>query len=289
MIQPQGPGSPFQLLFNDDVQAEPSLPEAYRQLYPGDWHPPVIAGRPYIYSNFAQSRDGRISFNEPGMEDASHVTKANPHDRWLMGLLRACADAVIVGDVTVNKETDHIWTAEFIYPPDAPALADLRRSEGYRPIPLLVILSFDGGLDFNMACFKRADMHIVLATTTRGVANLQGVDCAATLEVHDLGEDAVDLQRLAQMLHSDYGIRHLLCEGGARVFAAMLDAGLIDEEFVTFCPTFVGRSPDHFRPSYTEGVAWLPDNAPHSQPLSMHRAGDLLFLRTRCRYKAVPK
>jgi riboflavin biosynthesis pyrimidine reductase len=87
------------------------------------------------------------------------------------------------------------------------------------------------------------------------------------------------------MLHSDYGIRNLLCEGGARVFANMLDAGLIDEEFVTFCPTFVGRSPDRFRPSYCEGVAWLPETAPYSKPISLHRAGDLLFMRTRCHYQ----
>ena len=68
------------------------------------------------------------------------------------------------------------------------------------------------------------------------------------------------------MLHDDYGVRHLLCEGGARVFANMLDAHLVDEEFVTLCPTFVGRSPDLFRPSYTEGVAWLPPTAPRSNP-----------------------
>jgi hypothetical protein len=64
----------------------------------------------------------------------------------------------------------------------------------------------------------------------------------------------------------------------------LLNLGLVDEEFVTWCPAFVGRSPERQRPSYTEGVAWLPDNAPYSKPLSLHRGGDCLFLRTRCHY-----
>jgi 5-amino-6-(5-phosphoribosylamino)uracil reductase len=285
MTQPQGPGSPYQLLFSDETAETPSLPEAFRQIYPGDWHVPALQDRPYIYSNFAQSRDGRISFNEPGAESAEPVTKANPHDRWLMGLLRVRADAILVGDVTVNKESGHIWTPEFIYPPDAEAFAALRAVEGYRPVPRLVSLSLDGKVNFDEATFQRNDVHIILATTAKGAAQASDVQRAATIDVHNLGDLTVDLQRLMRLLRSDYGITNLLCEGGARVFANLLDAGLIDEEFVTYCPTFVGRSPDRFRPSYCEGVAWQPETAPYSKPLSLHRAGDLLFMRTQCQYQ----
>lgn len=283
-----GLDAPFGLLFGPDEAALPSLPEPFRAVYPGDWHTRQPGQRPYIYSNFAQSRDGRISFNEPGMQDASHVTKAFPHDRWLMGLLRCRADAILVGDRTVQLETGHVWTAEFIYPPAAPAFAALRRAEGYGPVPKLVILSFSGDLDFAEERFQNPALHILLATTTAGVARAQASglaqQCAAQVDMLGLGEDAVDLTALARLLRAEYSIRHLLCEGGANVFANLLDAGLIDEEFVTLCPTFVGRSPGQFRPSYTEGVAWLPETAPYSQPLALHRAGDYLFLRTRCRY-----
>jgi 5-amino-6-(5-phosphoribosylamino)uracil reductase len=246
---------------------------------------PEIKGRPYIYSNFAISRDARISFNEPGQEAAVHVTKANPHDRWLMGLLRMRADAVIVGDTTVNKETGHVWTAEFIYPPDAVAFSAQRCAEGRRPFPLLVILTLDGRLNFDATCFGSANQQIVIATTSHGVAKVRDVTCAASLDVYGLGEDAADLRRLVQILQHDYYVNSLLCEGGARVFAAMLDAHLVDEEFVTLCPTFVGSRSSHLRPSYTEGIAWMPDSAPYSRPVSLHRAGDYLFLRTRCAYQ----
>jgi riboflavin biosynthesis pyrimidine reductase len=285
MTQPKGPGSPFQLLFAQDSAEDPSLPSAFREIYPGDWRRPEIEGRPYVYTNFAQSRDGRISFNEPGMRDASHVTKAFAHDRWLMGLLRVRAHAIMVGDTTINLESGHVFTPDFIYPPEGEAFNALRQAEGYNPLALIVILSYAGKINFDEACFQREDTHIVIATTTQGAANIAGVRTAASLDILDLGQQAADLHRLMAILYSDYGVHNLLCEGGARVFAGMLDAGLIDEEFVTWCPTFVGRSDERFRPSYTEGVAWLPTTAPYSAPLSLHKAGDYLFLRTRCRYQ----
>ena len=293
MTQPQGPGVPFQLLFTEESAPSPSLSDDFLAVYPGDWHLPDVDGRPYIYTNFGMSRDGRISYNEPGREDAVHVTKADPHDRWLMGLLRMRADAFMVGDTTMALEKYHFetagdvcpWTSEFICPSDAAAFAAQRRAEGYRPHPLFVLLSLDGNVDLNLSCFAQPDRPIVLATTTRGAESAKQRGVPANVDIHALGEHAADLSRLAQLLYSDYGIRHLLCEGGATVFANLLDAGLVDEEFVTWCPTFVGRSRERHRPSYTEGVAWLPGSAPYSKPLSLHRGGDCLFLRTRCKYK----
>ncbi len=285
MIELQGPGIPFQLLFNGDIPSTPSLPAEFRQIYPGDWHLPTIAGRPYTYSNFAQSRDGRISYNEPLAFSGGEVTDFNAHDRWLMALLRARADAVMTGDATVNLETEHLWTAEFICPYDGAAFAELREAEGYAPVPILIIVSREGKVNFDALCFRQSALQIILATTQQGAANAQGVHCAARLDIHELGKENVDLQRLSRILHSDYGVRNLLCEGGARTFTAMLDAGLIDEEFVTFCPNFIGRSDEKFRPSYTEGVAWMPGKGPYSQPFSLHRAGDFLYMRTLCHYK----
>ncbi len=131
----------------------------------------------------------------------------------------------------------------------------------------------------------RDDMHIVLATTTEGAVYARQFEVGATFDVHDLGRESADLQRTVDMLYSEYGVRNLLSEGGSTVQAGLLAAGLIDEEFVSWCPSFVGRSDAKFRPSYTEGVAWHPTKSPYSKPISLHRNGDLLYLRTRCEYK----
>jgi len=286
MVELQGPGSPFQLLFNGNIPPNPSLPANFRGIYPGDWHlPDPVHGRPYTYSNFAQGRDGRISYNEPNAFSGGEVTDFNAHDRWLMALLRARADAVMSGDATLNLETEHLWTAEFMCPYDGAAFAELREAEGYTPVPILVVVSMEGNLNFDALCFRQSALQVVLATTSRGAAHARGVQCAARVDVHDLGKESVDLARLSWLLYSDYRVRNLLCEGGARLFGAMLDAGLIDEEFVTFCPNFIGRSNEKFRPSYTEGVAWMPGKAPYSQPFSLHRAGDFLYMRTNVHYR----
>jgi riboflavin biosynthesis pyrimidine reductase len=292
MPHPQGPANPFQLLFADDSTDPPSLPDPFRAIYPGDWRMPRPANRPYIYTNFGISRDGRISYNEPALEGAYHVTKGDAHDRWLMGLLRMRADAVLMGDTTIRLEgyplrtaADPVpWSAEAICPPDAAAFTAQRQAEGYAPLPLFVVLSFDGQVDLTAGCFTAPGRRVILATTKQGAVNARQAGISEQIDLLDLGEESADLTRLVELLYQDDGVRHLLCEGGSRVFANMLKWGLVDEEFVTWCPAFVGRSPDQHRPGYTEGVAWLPDNAPYSKPLSLHRGGDYLFLRTRCHY-----
>lgn len=288
----EGPGAPFTLLFNDAPSQTPSLPDTLLNIYPGDWHVPTIEGRPYVYSNLAISRDGRISFNEPGALGAEPVTLAAPHDRWIMALLRLRADAVMSGDNTLKLEdyrnypveSGCFWSAEAIYPPDAAGFAAQRQADGRPPFPLLVVLSLDGDMDLTAPFFNMPDCHTVFATTAAGAEKARSYGQPAQADILPLGDDVVDLSRLVDVLHRDYGVRHLLCEGGAGLQANMLDAGLIDEEFVTWCPTFVGQSADHRRPSYVEGVAWMPGQSPYSKPLTLHRGGDYLFLRTRCQY-----
>jgi len=281
---PIGPGSPFTLLFTEDHDEPPSLPEAFRQVYGGDWHIPPTAGRPYTYTNFATARDGRVSYNEPGISSGGDVTNFNPHDRWLMGLLRARADAIMSGDGTLKIEPEHFWTAEFICPGDAAAFTTLRQAEGRSYPPLFVIVSYACDFDETAFCFQQTDLQIILATTAHGYARGQAIHSKAKIDVHQLGEDAVDLPRLSQLLYAEYHVRTLLCEGGPRLLGGMLAAGLVDEEFVTFCPTFVGETKEKFRPSYVEGTAFLPQTTPYSRPHSLRRAGDFLFLQTRCSY-----
>ena len=80
---PQGPGSPFQLLFSDAPEGGSPLPEAFRRIYPGDWRIPDRTEQPYIYSNFATSRDGRITYQIPGLEGGADVTGYDAHDALL--------------------------------------------------------------------------------------------------------------------------------------------------------------------------------------------------------------
>ena len=283
VIAPRGPGAPFELLFDDSNGAGAALPESFRAVYPAPWRLPTPESRPYVYVNFVLSRDGRVSFNEPGHMSGVDVAGFDQHDQWLMGLLRSRADAILMGDNTLKIEPEHVWTAEFICPADAVAFTDLRESEGRSAMPLQVFLSLDGDVDVQTAkIFSVEEAHIVIATTVRGSAHLKSrPQVAASLDVLELGAESVDVRTLLSVLRDDFGVDTVLCEGGPRAYGSVLAAGCVDDEFLTLSPVVVGSSTDSPRPGLVEGVGFRATSAPYSRPLSLLRAGDLLFLRSR--------
>jgi 5-amino-6-(5-phosphoribosylamino)uracil reductase len=205
------------------------------------------------------------------------------HDQWLMGLLRSRADAILMGDMTLRVERDHVWTAEFICPADAEAFTTLRESEGRAAMPLQVFLSLDGDVDVEAASiFAVEEARVVIATTARGAARLKSrPQVAASLDVVELGSDSVDICALLTLLREDFGVATVLCEGGPRAYGSMLAAACVDDEFLTLSPVVVGSSADAPRPGLVEGVGFHAAASPRSRPLSLLRAGDLLFLRSR--------
>jgi 5-amino-6-(5-phosphoribosylamino)uracil reductase len=283
MIQPRGPGEQFTLLFDEEADLPAYLPEPFRQIYQGDWRPLDVTGRPYTFVNFVTARDGRVSFAEPGHASGADISGFSAPDRWVMGLLRAGADAVMMGEGTLHAEPDQLWSSDFIFPDDAEAYAELRRHLGLSALPLNVFVSLDGELNPAAAVFHQPNQHVVVATTERGRAQAEARlgNCAAKLDVLALGTTAADLDVLVRTLHEQYGVRALLCEGGPRVYGAMLQAGLVDEEFLTLSPLMVGEAPGTPRPSLVEGTAFAPGHAPRSTLVSLRRVGDHLFLRSR--------
>lgn len=271
------PGS-FELLFEDALDDGAGLPSDFRSVYGGDWRLPAEAPL-YLYVNFCVSRDGRVSFNEPGHSSGAEVCGFDLRDRWLMGVLRARADAVLVGDGTLRADPGHLWTPEFVCPDDAEAFAGLRRAEGRRPHPLQVVLSAEGAIPRDAAVLRERELETVVATTAAGARSLRDV---AVIQVLELGEDAVDLRRLVETLGERYGARTLLCEGGPRVYGSLLASGLPFDEFLTLSPLVLGESAEGpARPSLVEGVGFAPGEAPSSRLLSVRRAGSHLYLRSR--------
>jgi riboflavin biosynthesis pyrimidine reductase len=283
---PGGPGRPFERLLDVDTSAGLSLPETLQLLYDGDWRlPPPTSERPYTYANFVTSHDGRISFAEPGQWGGGAISRQNRHDQWLMGLLRARADAILVGETTLQREPTHDWTAEAIFPDDAPAWQELRQREGRAPVPLHIFLSQAGDLPRAAAVFDRAEIPVLIATTVEGAAEAESrVGDRPNVAVEAWGTEWVDLPQLLHALRTKRGLRTLLCEGGAHVYGALLAAQQLDDTFLTLSPIVVGNYPRDagpVRPSLVEGVAFPPEQPPHLRLLSVRRHGDYLFLRSR--------
>jgi riboflavin biosynthesis pyrimidine reductase len=279
-----GPGSAFQTLFTAPAEDGIVLDGGAQTLY-GGWTLPVFTDRPYVYVNFVTSRDGRVSFNIPGAIGGGAVSRNNKHDQWLMGLLRARADAVLVGDNTLKLESEHVWTAESIFPDDAVGFSALRQAEGRQPYPVQVFVSASGAIPAHAAVLKDPTLRIVIATTAGGARTaLSHLGERENVDVLACGEDQVDFRRLLHDLWSRYQVKSLLCEGGPRLYGSMLRAGAIDEECVTLSPIIIGNvSGFQERPGLVEGTAFSPDDAPTSTLLSVRKAGDYLFLRSRYR------
>ena len=102
----------------DKEKAEPALPRELRELYDGDLRfgePP--AARALVIANFVSTLDGVVSYKIEGRSGGSTISGSNPADKFIMGLLRASADAVMVGAGTLHDvSAESLWTPEFAYP-----------------------------------------------------------------------------------------------------------------------------------------------------------------------------
>jgi riboflavin biosynthesis pyrimidine reductase len=283
-----GPGSPFELLVDREelsladrnIVDGRGLPAEFREIYQGDWVIPNADWGLYRYSNFVVSHDGRISFAIPGHEGGGDVSGFNPHDQWLMGLLRARADAVVVGANTLRSESEHVWTAQFIFPSDGEAFASLRALEARASNPLQVCVTRSGDIYPDAAVFHDSSLHCVVITTREGATRLPGFT-QTNVEVVVAGETDVNLETGFSELSSRFGVQTILCEGGPRLYAAVIEANQLDDEFLTRSPIVIGSDPQSPRPGLIEGAVFPPTPAHSTRLVNLRIAGEHLFQRTR--------
>jgi riboflavin biosynthesis pyrimidine reductase len=268
-------GLTFDVLYEGDQPGERGLSDDLRTTYGSDWLIPEYSDRPYVYSNFVMSHDGRISFDVPGHEGGGDVSDFNAHDQWLMGLLRARADAVMVGAQTLRSEAEHRWTANFIFPDDSEAFTALRVAEGRRRTPWQVFVTARGDLPMDAAVMVDDELDVLVVTTETGAKQLHGHDIAVVI-AGDTEGNGVDFHRAFDILFNEFGIATLECEGGPRLYGELVSRRLIDDEFLTLSPVLIGGG----RPGLIEGISFAPGNPHRAHLRSLRRAGDHLFMRS---------
>jgi riboflavin biosynthesis pyrimidine reductase len=281
-----GPSNAVTLLFDDSPHAA-GLPlhPAFATAYGGQWHlPDPEEGLPYTSINFVVSRDGRISYGEPGEVGGASVNNGCDADVWMMGLFRARCDAVLVGDGTVRAEPEHVWTPSYLGGADAAAFERLRRHEGRAPTALHVFCSLTGRVETHWAAVADESIPLVIATTDEGrAAASRRLAGRPNTEIAAFGDARVDTLALGRWLCRERSVNSLLCEGGPNLYGSMVSDGSVNDEFVTLSPVIVGpqASTGARRPSLVEGVGFMPGRSPMSKPISLRRCGDHLMLRSR--------
>ena len=194
-----------------------SVEELLADLRPGDEAP---SDRPRVFTNFVLTLDGRATIG-----GVSGPIGSDRDTEMLVGLRRR-ADAVMIGAGTM-------------------------RAERYGRVPndrLLAIVSGRLDLPWDAKLFTCGSGEVLVFTSSEA----EPPETATPVHVvrH---EDSVDLRAALAHLRSEHGVSSLLCEGGPRLHAQLLEAGLVDELFVTRAPKLAGGE----GPGLAEGLSHL--------------------------------
>lgn len=273
-----------------------ALPEGLRERYDGELSfPPAPTERPYYIANFVSALDGVVSFNLPGQSEGAQISGSNEQDRFIMGLLRASADAVMVGAGTLAAAGPQgSWLPEAVYPA-AKDLYQRYRTEVLGKVKdlLVVVVSGTGELDLASVVFHTPRTRVVILTTEQGKQRLaeSGVAALAAVEVKALAAADTHLSPAAilALLRQEFSVELLLHEAGPTLFGEFLEGGFVDELFLTIAPQIAGRVAAHPRPGLVTSVEFTPATAPWWRLLSVKQAADHLFLRYRAREQSPVK
>jgi riboflavin biosynthesis pyrimidine reductase len=254
-----------------------ALPADLAFVYGGDLPIALRADRPTIVTNFVSTLDGVVSYATPEAAGGGEVSGNFEPDRFVMGLLRALADVVLVGAGTVRADAAGAWTPEAIHPAASAQYAALRARLGVPPRPATAVVTATGDLDLRHPGLADPGLQVLVITTDAGAATIGRRPVPAHVTVRSVGSvvrppDIVDA--LAAR-----GAELVVCEGGPHLLGQLLEERLVDEMFLTVAPQLAGRSPSAPRLALVEGIAFSVADAPWARLVDLRRAGDHLFAR----------
>jgi riboflavin biosynthesis pyrimidine reductase len=260
---------PFTVLAEDEGLPRGDVPEELSALYGGA----IGVEEPCVIANFVESLDGVVAV--PGLP-RSHALLGDESeaDRFVMALLRACADVVLIGSGTLLSSPKGTWRVDRAYPPAAAALLELRARHGRPEQPLVAVVTAGGSFDPTHPVYEAG----VLVLTTEGAAPALRAGVPEASEVVAVNDgDTVDVAAAVQVLR-DRGCSVILSEAGPTLFGSLLASRLVDELFLTVSPLLAGRATAS-RLGLVEGVELVPQTRVAGRLRSVRTHGSHLFLR----------
>ena len=258
------------------------LPAGLRNRYGGELGVALRPGRPTVIANFVSTLDGVVAFEVDGSSGGGEVSGFSDADRFVMGMLRAMADVVLVGAGTVRAAPTHEWTPRHVSRSSATAYAAWRSRMGIASAqPTTIVATASGSLDPAHPGLSAPDVPVILATTQAGASRLRAAGPAPNARIEIAATSGrLEAARLVEIAASA-GAGLILCEGGPHLIGDLIAARLLDELFLTVAPQLAGRDEGSRRLALVEGAAFDVATAPWAELGSVRRSGSHLFLRYR--------
>jgi riboflavin biosynthesis pyrimidine reductase len=268
-VREELPIEPLDALFEQEGLPVDALPSQLQELYGG----PFGLDEPLVYTNFVATIDGVVAVPAVPRSNAV-IAMGSDGDRFVMGLLRAFADCVLIGAGTLAASPTGTWLAERVFPQAEAEFAELRRARGRPPRPEVAIVTGQGSIDVDHPVLGS---RAVVLTSDGGVRRLDGRLPPET-DLVSLGPSAqLAMTRVVDTLR-DRGHRLILSEAGPHTFGGLLQAEVVDELFLTVSPLVAGSHGAESVFGLVESARLLPPGV-DARLLSIRRHRQHLFLR----------
>jgi riboflavin biosynthesis pyrimidine reductase len=185
--------------------------------------PHTAALRPHVIGSLISSVNGRSTLDGRTWPMGSQV------DRAIFRGLRGICDAIMVGTGTLRAE-------KYGRPGRKRTLRESRAERGLAEEPKVLVVSRSLDLPTRIPLFRDPDTEILLYTWSDAPVPSVG----AQMQVTRLDPADQSLAAVLRSARAEHGVRSVVCEGGPRIFGALLDEDLVDELFLTIAPVYAG-------------------------------------------------
>jgi riboflavin-specific deaminase-like protein len=216
--------------------------------------------RPYVISNFVVTLDGRVTL------EGRSGSIGSDSDTAMLVALRTRVEAVMIGAGTMRAECYGRIVRD-------PAKRGRRKRDGLDDDPLMVLISGRLDLPWDAPLFTEGEGEVLIFTA----ADDDPPETATPVRV-ERHRDQVDLAAALDHLRRERGVRALLCEGGPRLLAQLIEDELIDELFITHAPKLVGGEGPRLVAGLRESeraleLAWLLHEPDTGEMFARYRVG----------------
>src|SRR6266516_1094910 len=271
--------TPLESLYDVERGNDLPLPTPLATLF-GRLQFPPHPDWPYVLGNFVTTLDGVVALNVSDQSGGGAISGFNQHDRMVMGLLRAVADAVIVGAGTLRAAPRHRWTAHRIYPALSAVYQQLRIDLGKPEPPLNVIVTAHGEVNLDLPVFQCGEVPVLIVTTTQGMQRIYEHNIPSSVQISSVqSAGSLSAQAILKAICDVHQCEMILVEGGPQLMGDFFAERLLDELFLTLAPQIAGRDNIIERPGLVAGRTFAPENPLWGTLIGVKRGGSHLFLR----------